>query len=90
MESRGTFEIVNRLGMHARAATKLVQTASRFRSDVQIEKDGHVANAKSVMGVLLLCGHQGSMITVLARGDDAQDAVSAIGELINDRFGESS
>lgn len=90
MESRATFEIVNRLGMHARAATKLVQTASRFRSDVQIEKDGHVANAKSVMGVLLLCGHQGSMITVLARGDDAQDAVSAIGELINDRFGEPS
>ncbi|MET0287779.1 MAG: HPr family phosphocarrier protein [Polyangiales bacterium] len=90
MESRATFEIVNRLGMHARAATKLVQTASRFRCDVQIEKDGHVANAKSVMGVLLLCGHQGSMITVLARGDDAQDAVTAIGELINDRFGEPS
>jgi phosphocarrier protein HPr len=90
MESRATFEIVNRLGMHARAATKLVQTASRFRCDVQIEKDGHVANAKSVMGVLLLCGHQGSMITVLARGEDAQDAVSAIGELINDRFGEPS
>jgi phosphocarrier protein len=90
MESRATFEIVNRLGMHARAATKLVQTASRFRSEVQIEKDGHVANAKSVMGVLLLCGHQGSMITVMARGDDAQDAVSAIGELINDRFGEPS
>src|ERR1700712_1230753 len=56
MDARAPFEIVNRLGMHARAATKLVQTASRFRSDVQIEKDGHVANAKSVMGVLLLCG----------------------------------
>jgi phosphocarrier protein len=88
MDSRATFEIVNRLGMHARAATKLVQTASRFRSDVQIEKDGHVANAKSVMGVLLLCGHQGSKITVSARGEDATDAVSAIGELIADRFGE--
>jgi phosphocarrier protein HPr len=90
MDSRATFEIVNRLGMHARAATKLVQTASRFRSDVQIEKDGHVANAKSVMGVLLLCGHQGSKITVTARGEDADDAVSAIGELIADRFGEPS
>lgn len=88
MDSRATFEIVNRLGMHARAATKLVQTASRFRSDVQIEKDGHVANAKSVMGVLLLCGHQGSKITVSAHGEDANDAVSAIGELIADRFGE--
>jgi len=90
MEMRATFEIVNKLGMHARAATKLVQTASRFRSQVQIEKDGHVANAKSVMGVLLLCGHQGSKITVLADGEDAADAVQAIGELISDRFGESS
>jgi phosphocarrier protein HPr len=90
MEMRGTFEIVNKLGMHARAATKLVQTASRFRCQVQLEKDGHVANAKSVMGVLLLCGHQGSKITVLAEGDDAADAVSAIGELIADRFGEPS
>lgn len=90
MEMRGTFEIVNRLGMHARAATKLVQTASRFRCQVQIEKDGHVANAKSVMGVLLLCGHQGSKITVLAEGEDAADAVEAIGALIADRFGEPS
>jgi phosphocarrier protein HPr len=90
MEMRATFEIVNKLGMHARAATKLVQTASRFRCQVQIEKDGHVANAKSVMGVLLLCGHQGSKITVLAEGEDAADAVQAIGELISDRFGEPS
>ena len=87
---REKFEIVNKLGMHARAATKLVQMASRYRSDVQIEKDGHVANAKSVMGVLLLCGHQGSMITVSARGDDANDAIRAIGTLIADRFGEPS
>lgn len=90
MDARATFEIVNKLGMHARAATKLVQTASRYRSDVQIEKDGHVANAKSVMGVLLLCGHQGSKITVTARGDDAAQAVDAIGVLIADRFGEPS
>ena len=90
MDVRATFEIVNKLGMHARAATKLVQTASRYRSDVQLEKDGHVANAKSVMGVLLLCGHQGSKITVSARGEDAADAVDAIGMLIADRFGEAS
>jgi phosphocarrier protein HPr len=90
MDVRATFEIVNKLGMHARAATKLVQTASRYRSDVQLEKDGHVANAKSVMGVLLLCGHQGSKITVSARGEDAADAVDAIGMLIADRFGEPS
>jgi len=87
---RERFEIVNKLGMHARAATKLVQMASRYRSDVKIEKDGHVANAKSVMGVLLLCGHQGSTITVSASGDDADDAIRAIGSLIADRFGEPS
>ncbi len=89
-EVRAKFEIVNKLGMHARAATKLVQMASRYTSDVQIEKDGHVANAKSVMGVLLLCGHQGSTVTVSASGDDAHDALRAIGGLIADRFGEPS
>ena len=87
-DARATFEIVNKLGMHARAATKLVQMASRFRADVSLEKDGHTANAKSVMGVLLLCGHQGSVVTVSAQGEDAEEAVSAIGQLIADRFGE--
>ncbi len=87
---RATFEIINKLGMHARAATKLVQMASRYRAEVTIEKDGHTANAKSVMGVLLLCGHQGSRVTVSAKGDDAAEAVNAIGQLIADRFGEPS
>jgi phosphocarrier protein HPr len=89
-EARGEFRIINKLGMHARAATKLVQTASRFKADVQVQKDGHSANAKSVMGVLLLCGHQGSVVEVNARGEDAEEAVKAIGELIDNRFGESS
>jgi phosphocarrier protein HPr len=89
-ETRAEFRIINKLGMHARAATKLVQTASRFKADVQIQKDGHSANAKSVMGVLLLCGHQGSMVEVSAQGEDAVEAVQAIGELIDNRFGESS
>jgi phosphocarrier protein len=89
-EARAEFRIINKLGMHARAATKLVQTASRFKADVQIQKDGHSANAKSVMGVLLLCGHQGSMVEVSAQGEDAAEAVKAIGELIDNRFGESS
>jgi phosphocarrier protein HPr len=83
-----TFEIVNQLGMHARAATKLVQLASRYKSDIEIEKDGHVANAKSVMGVLLLCGHQGSRVRIHARGNDAPEALSALGELIRGKFGE--
>lgn len=90
MDARATFEIINKLGMHARAATKLVQMASRYRAEVTLEKDGHTANAKSVMGVLLLCGHQGSKVTVSARGEDADAAVSAIGQLIADRFGEPS
>ena len=54
--ANGTFEIVNELGLHARAATKLVQLATRFDAKVELEKDGQRANAKSVMGVLLLCG----------------------------------
>jgi phosphocarrier protein HPr len=89
-DARATFEVVNKLGMHARAATKLVQMASRYRAEVHIEKDGHMANAKSVMGVLLLCGHQGSRVTVSAKGDDAEEAVAAIGQLIADKFGEAS
>jgi phosphocarrier protein len=83
-----TFEIVNELGLHARAATKLVQLASKYRSTVELEKDGHRANAKSVMGVLLLCGGKGSKLTVHASGDDAKEAVEAIGRLIAGRFGE--
>jgi phosphocarrier protein len=89
-EAAETFEIINKLGLHARAATKLVQTASRFDAEVELQKDGHVANGKSVMGVLLLCGHQGSRVTVSARGPDADAAVKAIGDLIAERFGESS
>jgi phosphocarrier protein HPr len=87
-DAQATFEIVNRLGMHARAATKLVETAARFDADVRIEKDGHVANAKSVMGVLLLCGHKGSRVTVSAEGGDAGLVIEAIGMLIAERFGE--
>ena len=83
-----TFEIVNDLGLHARAATKLVQLASRFSAEVELEKDGQRANGKSVMGVLLLCGAKGTRITIHADGADAREAVDAIGTLIGDRFGE--
>lgn len=83
-----TFEIVNELGLHARAATKLVQLAGRFSSHIDLKKDGQVVNAKSVMGVLLLCGARGTCVTVWARGADAAAAVEAIGKLIASRFGE--
>src|SRR5690606_26436629 len=86
--AEGSFEIVNELGLHARAATKLVQLASRHVSEVELEKDGQRANAKSVMGVLLLCGAKGTRVTVHAEGEDAAAAVDAIGALIAARFGE--
>ncbi len=85
----GEFRIVNPRGLHARAATKLVQLAGRYSSEIQvIGPDGEAANAKSVMGVLLLCGSVGTTIRVEARGPDAAAAVGAIGELVRDGFGE--
>ena len=87
--AQAEFTIVNELGLHARAAAKLVTLASRCACDVELEKDGHVANAKSVMGVLLLCGAMGTSVVVRARGAGAVDAVRAIGDLIRNRFGEA-
>jgi phosphocarrier protein HPr len=86
--ARGTFTVRNRLGLHARAATRLVETATRFPCDVLISRDGQTANAKSVMGVLLLCGCPGSQLEIEARGPQATQAVTEIGALIDDRFGE--
>ncbi len=87
-EAVGRFTIVNQLGLHARAATKLVQLASKFPCEVEVARDDQSANGKSVMGVLLLCGSEGSVLEVRARGEKARDCVAAIGELIADRFGE--
>jgi phosphocarrier protein HPr len=84
----GNFTIVNRLGLHARAATKLVQIASRYPCDVEVAREDQSANAKSVMGVLLLCGSKGTVLEVRARGDGAEECVAAIGELIANKFGE--
>ena len=84
----GQFTIVNALGLHARAATKLVQLASRFPCEVTVSRDDQSANGKSVMGVLLLCGSRGTVIEIRAKGDRAKECVTAIGELIADKFGE--
>ena len=86
----GQFKIVNDLGLHARAATKLVQLAARFPCDVVVSNGGQNANAKSVMGVLLLCGSKGTVVEVTASGARAQECVEAIGALIAERFGEPS
>ena len=84
----GTFEVCNRLGLHARAATKLVHLASRYPCEIVVSRDGQSANAKSVMGVLLLCGSKGTRLTVEATGKRAAEAVDQIGQLIATRFGE--
>jgi phosphocarrier protein len=80
--------VKNRLGLHARAATKLVQLASSFPCDIVISRSGQSANAKSVMGVLLLCGSQGSRLEIEATGVQAEEAVQRLGALIDSRFGE--
>jgi phosphocarrier protein HPr len=89
-DATGRFTIVNVKGLHARAATKLVLLAGKYPCEVTVSgPDGQSANAKSVMGVLLLCGSQGTVVEVRARGEKADEVVAAIGELIRDRFGES-
>ena len=81
-------EIINKLGLHARASSKLTQTASQFSSEIWIEKNGRKVNAKSIMGVMMLAAAMGSSITLEANGADEQAAVSALQALINDYFGE--
>jgi phosphocarrier protein len=87
-EEKKTFQIVNRLGLHARAAAVFVKTANRFSSDVLVRKDGDEVNGKSIMGVLMLAAAKGAEIEVEARGTDAAACVGAIGQIIADRFGE--
>ena len=87
-DSVATLEILNELGMHARAATKFVQTANRFKSDVAVEKDGQTVNGKSIMGVLMLVASKGTAITVRCSGDDADAALRALATLVAEKFGE--
>ena len=88
MRQTACFEIVNRLGLHARAAVLLAETANRFRAEVRVSKKGQTVDAKSVMDLLLLAAARGSMIEVTAEGADAPVALEAIGELIAQRFNE--
>jgi phosphocarrier protein HPr len=83
-----TFIIKNKLGLHARAANLVVQLASNFVSIITVDKDGIEANAKSIMGLLLLAAGQGSQIVVRAQGRDAKEAIEEIGKLIEGKFGE--
>ena len=81
-------QITNELGMHARAATKFVQTANKYSSAVTVEKDGQSVNGKSIMGVLMLVAAKGSWIQVRCTGPDADDAMKALAALVKDKFGE--
>lgn len=83
-----TVSIVNLLGLHARAAAKLVTLASKFEADVRVRKDGREVSGKSIMGVMMLAAAKGTQITLVAEGNDAQQALDELSQLVADRFGE--
>ena len=83
-----TVEIVNRAGMHARPAAQFVQLAGSFAADIRLEKDGLEVNGKSIMGVLMLAAGMGSELRLSATGNDAEDAVEALSDLIGRGFEE--
>ena len=85
-----TVDIVNRLGLHARAAAKLVTLATKFQAEIRVRKDSREVSGKSIMGVMMLAAAQGSQITLIAEGEDAAQALEEMAELVADRFGEEA
>lgn len=83
-----TFTIINKLGLHARAAAKFVNMASQFESDIQVTRNGRTVNGKSIMGLMMLAAAKDTEISVSADGADAEQAMQDIEALINDFFGE--
>ena len=83
-----TFTIKNILGLHARAAAAFVKISNRYHSEIFVHKDGISVNGKSIMGVLMLAASKGTCIEISAKGDDADEAMDALGQLIEDKFGE--
>ncbi len=81
-------QIINKLGLHARAAAKFVQTASRYGSHIEITRNGKTVNGKSIMGVMMLAASQHSWIDVSVEGEDETEALAAIEALVSNRFGE--
>ncbi|MGB0679738.1 MAG: HPr family phosphocarrier protein [Polyangiales bacterium] len=84
----GEFVVCNAAGLHARAAARLAATATAYESHIEVEKDGRRVDAKSIMGLLLLCGQRGTVLRIHAEGHDATAALTAVGQLIESRFGE--
>ncbi len=85
---RRHISIVNRLGLHARAAAKFVTLASAFESDVRVARGGRTVNGKSIMGVMMLAAAKGTVIEISVDGPDEERAIADLEELINNRFGE--
>jgi phosphocarrier protein HPr len=83
-----TIEIINRLGLHARAAAKFVQTAAGYTCDIAVEKGAKKINGKSIMGLMMLAASQGAMLTITTTGEDADGALAALVNLIDNKFGE--
>lgn len=83
-----SYIIKNKFGLHARPSASFVQTANRYRAEIKVEKDGQVADGKSIMDLMMLAAAQGTRITIKAQGDDAREALEALGALIEGRFGE--
>lgn len=83
-----TVDIINKLGLHARAAAKFVNIASSFASHVDVERNGHRINGKSIMGVMMLAAAKGSQITLHVNGEDAEQCIQALQALISNRFDE--
>jgi len=84
-----TVTIINKLGLHARAAAKFVTLAASFASDIKVARNGQEVNGKSIMGVMMLAASKGTEITLIANGNDEMDAIDGLTELIQQRFGES-
>ena len=85
-----TVTIVNKLGLHARAAARLVTTASKFVSDIRLRRGNREVSGKSIMGVMMLAAGIGAQITLIAEGADATQALDALAALVADRFGEEA
>ena len=83
-----TVTIINKLGLHARAAAKFVTTASSYSSNVDISRDGQRVNGKSIMGVMMLAASRGTEVIIMTQGDDEVEAAESLVTLIKDRFGE--
>ena len=81
-------KILNKLGMHARASAKFTQLAGRYHSDVWLSRNGRKVNAKSIMGVMMLAAHQGTILGIETSGADEMEALQALVQMIEDRFGE--